>query len=117
LYNGDARWIAAVEIADLIESEPDLGEYAIGFRYFKIAENEYSAEQLEGIQNIVSTLFLAESRYDIEMLIARLLALFEREEDKRSVSLFLNWFKQIDIPKMAQNLERAHSLFPSFSNR
>jgi predicted transposase/invertase (TIGR01784 family) len=42
LYNGDARWSAAVEIADLIAPEPDLGEYALGFRYFKIAENEYS---------------------------------------------------------------------------
>jgi hypothetical protein len=52
---------------------------------------------LEGIQNIVSTLFLAESRYDIDVLMERLLAPFESEEDKRAVSLFLNWFKQLAV--------------------
>jgi predicted transposase/invertase (TIGR01784 family) len=97
LYNGDAQWTAATEMAAVMQPQPELGEYAIGFRYFKIAENEYSQEQLLGIQNIVSTLFLAESRLDISLLQEQLLALFERAEDKQAISLFLNWYRQLAV--------------------
>lgn len=34
------------------------------FKYFKVAENEFSREELLKIRNIVSTLFLAESHYE-----------------------------------------------------
>lgn len=56
LYNGDGRWTAATDIADLIEAEPSLGEFGLRFRYFKLAENELSQETLLRIGNIVSTL-------------------------------------------------------------
>jgi predicted transposase/invertase (TIGR01784 family) len=95
LYNGDRRWRAPVQIAELIEQTPSLGRYALRFEYFKIAENEFSREQLLGIRNIVSTLFLTESHYDKNLLAAELLGLFEREEDKESISLLLNWFRQL----------------------
>jgi hypothetical protein len=54
LYNGDVRWSAAQPMAELIEPEPCLGDYAIGFRYFKLAANEFSGEQLIGIGNQVA---------------------------------------------------------------
>ena len=44
LYNGDRRWRAPVEIAELIEQTPSLGKYALRFKYFKIAENDFSRE-------------------------------------------------------------------------
>ena len=47
------------------------------------------------IRNIVSTLFLAESHYDLDVLEVELLNLFSSEEDKEAVSLFLNWFRQL----------------------
>ena len=50
-----------------------------------------------GVQNIVSTFFLAESRPEIELLSEQLLALFQREEDKQAVSLLLNWYRQLAI--------------------
>ena len=43
----------------------------------------------------MSTLFLAESYYDIDLLEEEFLNLFEKESDKQAVSLFLNWFKQL----------------------
>jgi len=95
LYNGDRRWSAPQNLADLIENNEFLGEYGLNFSYFKIAENEYSQETLITIRNIVSTLFLAEAHYDIELLKQELLAIFQTEEDKQAVSLFLNWFKQL----------------------
>jgi predicted transposase YdaD len=97
LYNGDDRWSSAQSMSELVEPEPALGDYAIGFRYFKLAANEFSQEQLLGIQNIVSTLFLAESKPDIELLSEQFLALFGREEDRQAISLFFNWYKQLAI--------------------
>ena len=95
LYNGDRRWQAPVEIAELIEQRPSLGKYALRFEYFKIAENEFSREQLLGVRNIVSTLFLTESYYDFDLVMTEFLGLFEHEEDRQAISLFLNWFQQL----------------------
>ena len=95
LYNGDRRWRAPVQIGELIEPTPSLGKYALRFEYFKIAENEFSREQLLGVRNIVSTLFLTEAHYDRDLLASTLLELFEREEDREAISLLLNWFRQL----------------------
>ena len=95
LYNGEAPWTAPVNLSALIEQMPPLGAFALDFQYFLIAENQYSKEALLKIRNIVSTLFLAESHYDLDLLEVELLNLFSSEVDKQAVSLFLNWFKQL----------------------
>ena len=95
LYNGEARWTAPVNLFELIEQTPPLGTFGLDFEYFLIAENQYSQEALLKIRNIVSTLFLAESYYDVDVLEVELLNLFSSESDKEAVSLFLNWFKQL----------------------
>jgi len=97
LYNGEGRWTAATDIADLLQSVPGMGEYALHFRYFNLAESDFSHERLLKIGNIVSTLFLAETRYEYKRLLVELIALFEREEDKRAVSLLVNWFRQMTL--------------------
>ena len=97
LYNGEARWTAPVNLSELIEQTPPLGAFGLDFQYFLIAENRYSQEALLKIRNIVSTLFLAESYYDVEVLEVELLNLFSLESDKQAVSLFLNWFKQLAV--------------------
>ena len=99
LYNGEGRWTAATDVVDLIDPIPSLGEYALHFRYFKLAENELSHEALLKIGNIVSTLFLAETRYEFKRLVLELLGLFEREEDKQAVSLLVNWFRHMALHK------------------
>jgi hypothetical protein len=99
LYNGDARWSAAQTVVELVEPEPSLGDYAIGFRYFKLAANEFSREQLIGIGNIVSTLFFAESKPDMNLLIEQFVRVFEQSEDKGAISTFFNWFKQLAFHK------------------
>ena len=95
LYNGSALWTAPVNLSALIEQIPPLGKFALDFQYFLIAENRYSQEALLKIRNIVSTLFLTESHYDLDVLEVELLNLFSSEADKEAVSLFLNWFKQL----------------------
>ena len=84
-----------MNLSALIEQTPPLGRFALDFEYFLIAENAYSQEALLKIRNIVSTLFLAESHYDLEVLEVELLNLFSSEADKDAVSLFLNWFRQL----------------------
>lgn len=96
LYNGDPTWTAPKTVAETIERHDLLGGYGIGFKYLKIVENEYSSETLLKIQNIVSTLFLAENHYNFEQLEHELLILFEKE-DRIAVSLFLNWFRMLAI--------------------
>ena len=95
LYNGSALWTAPVNLSTLIEQTPPLGRFALDFQYFLIAENQYSQEALLKIRNIVSTLFLAESHYDLDVLEVELLNLFSTERDRQAVSLFLNWFRQL----------------------
>ena len=95
LYNGERRWTAPVNLKNLIEENPSLDQFSLDFQYFLIAENQYSKEALLTIRNIVSTLFLAESHYDIDLLETELINLFEAEADKQAVSLLLNWFKQL----------------------
>ncbi len=95
LYNGEGKWTAPVRLGELIEDHERLGRFVIDFEYFKIAENEFSKDQLLQIQNIVSTLFLAEAHYDIGLLKTELVNLFDKESDKQAVSLFLNWLFQL----------------------
>lgn len=97
LYNGDSKWTSATALTDLVEDVPDLGPYGIQCRYLKIAENEFSKEELLKIRNIVSTLFLAEAHYDIDLIISELGEIFEREDDRQAVSLLLNWFQQMAV--------------------
>ncbi len=129
LYNGDKRWTAPQNIADLIDNNTLLGEYGLNFTYFKIAENEYDLETLQAIRNIVSTLFLAESHYDIELLKREFLAIFKTENDKQAVSLFLNWFKQLSqhqriepedytqLEQVYRNAEEVHAMLITALNQ
>lgn len=96
LYNGDEKWTAPDNLADLIENNELLGNFALHFKYLKIVENEFSSENLLKIGNIVSTLFLAETQYDYEQLTQELLRLF-KQEDRAAISLFINWFKQLSL--------------------
>lgn len=97
LYNGDDAWTAPTSLSDLIEDVPDLGQYGLQCRYLKIAENEFSVERLLQIRNIVSTLFLAEVHYDIDLLLDELSRIFQLEEDRQAVSLLINWFRQLAV--------------------
>ena len=97
LYNGDEKWTAPTQVADLIERFPDLGPYRLSLEFFKIAENEYDRERLLRQSNIATTLFLAEAHYDIHLLYERMVQLFEEEEDREALQVFLNWFAQLAL--------------------
>ena len=97
LYNGKRRWTAPTQLSHLIEKQAIPDDYLPHFQYLLIDENRYSRQHLLTIRNIVSTLFLAETHYEIELLEQELFNLYRTEQDKAAVSLFLNWFKQLAI--------------------
>ncbi|MCV6636484.1 Rpn family recombination-promoting nuclease/putative transposase [Candidatus Albibeggiatoa sp. nov. NOAA] len=97
LYNGDAKWTAPTNIKNLIEHANLFDTFIPHLDYFKIAENEFSKQELLKIKNVVSTLFLAEAHYDIELLKQELITVFNKAEDKKAISILLNWFEQLVI--------------------
>lgn len=95
LYNGDDGWTAPDNLQALIEKAVDLEEYGLQFKHLVIAENEFGKEALLRIRNIISTLFLAETHYDYELLRDELLNLCDTEQDVQALELFINWLRQL----------------------
>ena len=95
LYNGSSEWTAPTNLYEVVDGGRILGDYGIHFRYFKIAIKAFSKEELLKIKNVVSTLFLIEAHYDIDLAIREFLAVFQKQEDKTAISLLLNWFVQL----------------------
>ncbi|MBC7473794.1 MAG: Rpn family recombination-promoting nuclease/putative transposase [Candidatus Sericytochromatia bacterium] len=93
LYNGDRDWIAATNTNQVIENNELLGEYGINYKYFKIIEKDYSLDSLLKIKNLVSTLFLSETNFDLELIKNEILNLLETEEDKQALSILINFFR------------------------
>lgn len=95
LYNGERKWTAPVDISDLIDiSFPSLRPYILHFRYYKIAENEFSDDSLKKINNLVARLFLIEQGnmedlVDIISDTVKILAKEISEELKRDFGLWL----------------------------
>ncbi|MEZ5671426.1 MAG: Rpn family recombination-promoting nuclease/putative transposase [Thiotrichaceae bacterium] len=94
VYSGQDKWTASTNLAALIENNELLGEFALQFNYFKIAENEVSVERLLELGNTVSTLFLGEAHYDRALLIQALSEL-RRHENQQLVSILFNYFEQL----------------------
>lgn len=95
LYNGDKKWTSPDNISQLIENNLSLEEFGINFKYFKIVENEFSKDFLLKAGNIVSTLFLTETSFDIELIKNAFEELFDKENDKQAMSIFFNWYEQL----------------------
>ena len=98
LYNGRERWTAPTVLSELIEQAVDFGDFGVATRYFPVIINEIPLEKLLAEENIVSTLFIAEGHYDVNLIIERLLTLYEAG-DHKAVSLLANWYRQMYLNK------------------
>jgi predicted transposase/invertase (TIGR01784 family) len=93
LYNGEKKWTAPVEFGNLVDKTiPEV--YIPNFRYYKIAENEFSGETLSGIKNILSAVFYLENSdmNDVSNEIKNIVSLIEREKPQE-LRLFRKWIK------------------------
>ena len=113
LYRGKRRWTAPVRISDLIDHPELLGRFAVQFEYFKIAERDFTRDELLRIGNIVSTLFLTETQYGLDALVDQCNSLFDIE-DRDAFETFINWLlnwarhgqiPMADYPEVARNLK------------
>jgi len=95
LYNGEKRWTAPEELSILIENSVPLS-YIPCFRYYKIAENEFSKEFLKNLKNAVAALFYTEncSGKELHQEIKSIVELLKSEKPAE-VTLFVNWFKHM----------------------
>jgi predicted transposase/invertase (TIGR01784 family) len=91
LYNGEARWTAPENFADLIDNRISL-DFIPQFRYFKIAENEFRKEELVSLKNLIGALFLVETAdpKELERIFKQLGALLEQEQPE-VYQAFLSW--------------------------
>jgi predicted transposase/invertase (TIGR01784 family) len=94
VYSGQDKWTVPTNLAALIENNDLLGEFALQFKYFMIAENEFTVEKLLAVGNTVSTLFLGEAHYDRDLLVKALSTLCQHE-DRQLVSMLFNYFEQL----------------------
>ena len=96
LYNGEKNWTAPLEIRDLIDiSFPSLRSYIPHFKYYKIAENEFSKESLKKINNLVASLFLIEQSNIEELtdIIAHVVKILAKEINKELRRDFGLWMR------------------------
>jgi predicted transposase/invertase (TIGR01784 family) len=122
LYNGEKRWTAPEELCKLIETSiPE--RYIPQFRYYRIAENEFSKEFLKDLNNTAAALFYTENcseeelRRDIDTIAAML-----KKERPDEITLFVNWFKYMfqgrdDIVEEIRGIEEAKTMLRSSINR
>jgi len=104
VYSGKELWTAPINLAELIENNELLGEFALNFNYFKIAENEISIAKLLEIGNVVSTLFLGEVHYNRALLIQELSKLL-KQENHLMVSMLFNYFEQLFRHKKMEEVD------------
>jgi len=97
LYSGEQTWTAPQSLEEIIQIPSGMPSVFIpSFRYYKIAENEWSRESLLLMDNIVARLFLMETS-DIEKVgevIGEAIDVLHREvgeELRRSFGLWLRW--------------------------
>jgi predicted transposase/invertase (TIGR01784 family) len=118
LYNGEKKWTAPEDLNKLIEKSIPV-KYIPDFRYYKIAENEFSRDFLRKIKNSVSALFYAENssgeelKKEFEILTGLL-----KSEKPEELSLFVIWFKYMfsereDLVEEIKNIEEVKTMLRS----
>ena len=94
LYNGDARWRAAVEVGELIAPVgPELAPYQPSQRYVVVDERHVGAEDLPGRNLMSAVLGLEQSRTPEDLLrVAGLLVEWLRDSDDDELKrAFTDW--------------------------
>ena len=69
LYNGDARWRAATDVADLIPTPPGLvAQYTPRLSYLLIEQHQYADEDLAKLRNLAAAMIRVEHAAKLETL-------------------------------------------------
>jgi hypothetical protein len=105
LYNGETRWTAAEELADLIEVIPGgLARYRPALRYLLLDEGRYREENLAPLPNLVAVVFrLENSRTPVDILnvLTALIDWLQAPEQASLRRAMTVWLVRVLLPRRA----------------
>ncbi|WP_347257588.1 Rpn family recombination-promoting nuclease/putative transposase [Methylocaldum sp.] len=109
LYNGNPRWSAPIDIADLIVPVPGgLETYRPRSRYFLLDEGRYAESELAPLRNLAATLFRLENSrtpQDVERILAALVTWLRAPEQSSLRRAFTVWLKRVFLPGRLPGVE------------
>lgn len=109
LYNGNAPWGAALDVAELTETVPGgLERYRPRLRYCLLDEARIAASELEPLQNLAAALFrLERSREpeDVQKVVSALLEWLKEPEQDGLRRAFATWLLQVHLPARLPGIE------------
>jgi predicted transposase YdaD len=109
LYNGNLRWGAAQEIAEMVEEVPGgLERYRPHLRYFLLDEGRLAREDLDSVRNLAAALFrLEKSRglEDVERVVAALVEWFREPDLSELQRAFTVWLVRVLLPARLPGVE------------
>ncbi len=102
LYNGESSWTAATDISQLIQEIPGgLSRYRPCLQYLLLAEQNYSDNELQELNNLVAALFRLENSHSPEHLLEVVINLLHWLSGSKQDSLrraFTVWFSRVLFP-------------------
>ncbi|MBP1151276.1 Rpn family recombination-promoting nuclease/putative transposase [Methylocaldum sp. RMAD-M] len=109
LYNGNPRWSAPTDIADLIVPVPGgLETYRPRLRYFLLDEGRYAESELAPLRNLAAALFRLENSrtpQDVERILAALGTWLQAPEQSSLRRAFTVWLKRVFLPGRLPGVE------------
>ena len=109
LYNGNRRWDAAVDVADLIVPMPGgLETYRPRLKYFLLDEGRYADSELAPLRNLAAALFRMENSrtpQDVERVLAALVTWLQAPEQTSLRRAFTVWLKRVFLPGKLPGVE------------
>jgi hypothetical protein len=102
LYNGERRWTAVEEVAELIETVPGLERYRPQLHYLLLDEGRYREEELRPLKNLVAAVFRLENSrtpQDILNVLTALLDWLKEPEQSGLRRAFTVWLQRVLLPR------------------
>ncbi|ALG68673.1 Rpn family recombination-promoting nuclease/putative transposase [Beggiatoa leptomitoformis] len=100
LYNGQPRWKAPLNVADLIEPSP-LQKYQPQLHYLLIDEGVYNPKELSSLHNLVAALFRlekAQNELEVSQVISLLISWLKEPEQQEIRKAFATWLNRVYLP-------------------
>ncbi len=109
LYNGNRRWDAPVDVADLVVPMPGgLETYRPRLKYFLLDEGCYADSELAPLRNLAAALFRMENSrtpQDVERVLAALVTWLQAPEQTSLRRSFTVWLKRVFLPGKLPGVE------------
>lgn len=109
LYNGNKRWDAPTEVADLIVPVPGgLENYRPQLTYFLLDEGHYTDSELAPLRNLAAALFRLENSrtpHDVEQVVSALVTWLQAPEQTSLRRAFTVWLKRVFLPGKLPGVE------------